>query len=152
MVELIGVHGTNHANVVDDRGEARQKLADPLAALAMLLVVENWSQHLGCALDKGEAFALEVFLGAILAVKLGQCRLVLKQIDLGRRARHMEVNDRLCLGGNAETSFFCGVTITSQQLLQGDGPKPHARLSEEVAASRGPRFLHIDRKVHVRVS
>ena len=60
----------------------------------------------------------------------------------------MEVNDRLRLGGNAETFFFCGVTITRQQLLQGDGTKPHARLSEEVAASRGPRFLHIDRKIH----
>ena len=71
MVELIGVHGTNHANIVDDGGETRQKLTDPLPALAMLLVFENRSQHLWRALDEGEAFSLEVFLRTVLAVELG---------------------------------------------------------------------------------
>ena len=148
MVELIGVHGANHADVVDDRGEARHELANPLAALTMLFVVENRSHHLGRTLDEGEAFALEVFLGTILAVKLCQSWFVLEKFELGWGTRHMEVNDRLGLGGNAKTSFFCGVTIASQQLLQGDGPESHAGLSEKVTAGRGPHFLHIDRKVH----
>ena len=148
MVELIGVHGANHAHVVDDRGEARHELANPLAALTMLFVVENRSHHLGRTLDEGEAFALEVFLGTILAVKLCQSWLVLEKFELGWGARHMEVNDRLRLGGNAETFFLCGVTIASQQLLQGDSPEAHAGLSKKVATGQGPRILHIDRKIH----
>ena len=50
----------------------------------MLLVVEDSPEHFRCT-DEGKAFTVQVLLRA-LPVKLGQRRLVLKEVDLRRRA------------------------------------------------------------------
>ena len=82
VVELFGMHRADDADIIDHGTETGKETADPLATLAMLGVVEYRPHHLWLPLDEGEAFAFEIFVGADLAVILGQGRLVLKQIKL----------------------------------------------------------------------
>jgi hypothetical protein len=65
-------------------------------------------------------------------MELGQGGLVLKEVDLRRRARHVEINDRFGLGWDSKSFCLCSVAIARQQVVQGDGAKSQSGLTEEV--------------------
>ena len=97
VVELVGPHRFDEADLVDDFLEMGQPVGDPLAALAGLVEGELRAEHLRHALDEGELLAFEVFLRALLAVELGEFRLVVEELELARRAGHVQVDHALCL-------------------------------------------------------
>ena len=148
MIELLGMHGTDHADVVDDGAEPGHEIAHPLSALPMFFVVKNRPHHLGCSLDKGKALSLEVFLGAILTVKLGQGGLVLEKIDLRRGTRHVQVNDRLGLSRDSKVFSLARIGIARKQVIEGDGAEAQSGLTEKVAPGNGPGVLQVDGKIH----
>ncbi len=133
MVELFRVHRTDDANVINHRRQPRQQLADPLAAFTVTLVLEHRSQHLGRAFDEGESFAFQVFLGALLPVEFFQRRLVLKQLQLRRRTRHVQVNNRFRCGWNP--IFGIGsMPVACHHRLQRDRTEAESGLSKEMTA------------------
>ena len=131
VIKLIGVHRANDAHIVDHRTQAREKIADPLATLATLGVIENRPHHLGNTLDEGKSFPFEIFLRAFLSVEFRQGGLVLKQINLRRRTRHVQVDDRLGFCWDLESRF----SVRSQKITQGQGSKSKTGLPEKMTAS-----------------
>jgi hypothetical protein len=94
----------------------------------------------------GQALAAAHALRQLFAVEFVEQRLVVKQVDLGRRAGLEKVNDALGLGGKA------GKTSASRRWLgrpsrraaggcrRAMAPRPRAVLAEEMAASDGQRI------------
>ena len=80
----------------------REDAADPLSALAVLLVVELRAEHFGRAFDEGEAFAFEIFLGAVDAAEFVELGFVFEKVNLRWRAGHVEVDNGLGFGGDFE--------------------------------------------------
>ena len=120
VVDRLGVHRADDADLVGDLRGVRQQVADPLAALAALF-------------ERGEAFADgEIFLagghagdalaladgvGQILAVDFVEPGLVVEEIDVRGTAGLEQIDDALRLGREVRTVL----------------PPPNARAS---AASR----------------
>ena len=100
MVELVGVHRLDKANVVHHRTEMRQPVRQPRPGLAVLLERKLRTQHLRDPLDEGELFAFEEFLRALFAVVFHQLRFVIEQLMLRWRARHVEIDH--AFGGSRE--------------------------------------------------
>ena len=146
VVELVGPHRVDDRHVVDDRGEVRQQLADPRAALAVLGELVGRAEELGRALDEGEPLALEDFLGAGRAVELVELGLVVEQVVLRRRAGHVQVDDPLGLGRQQRRPWGEGVVGGDA----ADGRRQPAARAASRAATRGrstPRpALHRRRK------
>src|SRR5262245_39752564 len=97
MIELIGMNSANDTGLVYDPGKMRQEFADPLPALATTIEPELRRQNFRHALDESEPFALEKRWRTILHMQLVQFRLMIEEIKLRWRSRHVEVNDVLCL-------------------------------------------------------
>jgi len=91
------VHRTHDANVVNDRLEVRQQLADPRAGLADLLELVRRAEHLRVGLYERRPAGVNLF-GCGLAVALIQQRLVIQQVVLRGRTGHVQVDDPLGLG------------------------------------------------------
>ena len=136
VVDLIGVQGLHHADVVRHGAQVRQQLAQLQAALAMALKFEFGARQLHLAADEGKALALSQLLGAVLAVHLLQQRLVVVQIQLRRRADHVQVNDVLGLGGKVGAWHHrcSGRQVPRQQRSQRHATQPQAGLPEKLAA------------------
>ena len=100
VIDGVGVDGLDQRDVVDDLGRVRQQLADPLAALAVLLELElrrrDREPRLAAG-HRGDALALADAVGQVLVEIFGQLRLVIPQVDLRRAAVHVQIDDRLGL-------------------------------------------------------
>ena len=88
VVELRGVHRAQDGDVVGDRPQVRQQLGDLGAGLAVAGEAVGRAEQARRAPDECEPLALEDVLGGVGAVELRELRLVVEQIDLGRRASH----------------------------------------------------------------
>ena len=65
-----------------------------------------------------------------------------EQVDLRRRTRHVQVDDRLRLGGDAEAGVSArGGALAPEQLVQGHGAEAEPGAAEEVPASLRLKFL-----------
>ncbi len=98
VIDLIGVQSLEQRDVVGDRRQMRQQLGNLLAAFAVLLkpILRSGQRHF--AADEGEPFSFQQLRWARLAVVLDQFRLVIEQVELRRRANHVQVNHMLSLG------------------------------------------------------
>ena len=101
VVDRVGVHRPDDAQLVDDLRRVRQQLADPGAGLAVTREVELRAGHRERLLEgghAGEALALADRLRQLLAVHRAQPRLVVEQLELRRAAALEQVDDRLTRG------------------------------------------------------
>src|SRR5688572_28218114 len=71
----------------------------PNAVFAILLEGPWSAEERGDAGGKGKGLAFEKLVGAVLAVMLAEFRLVVEQIENGRGAGQMDIDDRFGLGG-----------------------------------------------------
>ena len=114
VVDRLGEHRADDAQVVGDLCGVRQQFADPRAALAMLLELIGRANHRQARLvatHAGEPLALPHAVGQFLAVVLVQQRLVIEQINLRRRAGLKEEDHPFGFGpkmGAAQYAAFPG--------------------------------------------
>ncbi len=83
VVELLGVHRFDEGQIVGDRGDARQHVRNPGAALAAAAELLRRAEQLGNAGREGEHFALDHGIGARLAVVFHQFRFVVEHVEVG---------------------------------------------------------------------
>ena len=104
MVDRVGVHRLDDAEVIDHFRGPRQQFADPCAGLAVLVEFEDRRRERKARLPGGHAGeALALFLEPaveILLEALFQLRLVVEQIELRRRADQRDVDHAFRLRGD----------------------------------------------------
>ena len=99
MIELVGLHRLDEAQIVHLLFQMRHPVGNPGAALSRLVKGKHRPQQLGDALDEGEAFPSEEGLRAVMAVETLEHRLPIEKIELAGRAAHMQIDHPLDLGG-----------------------------------------------------
>ena len=98
MIDLLGLHRADDADLVGDAGDVREQVGDLLARLAVLLEFDERPARLEHGVLKlGELLPLGERLGERLAVELLQLGLVVEALELRRAARHAEVDHPLGL-------------------------------------------------------
>ncbi len=136
VVELVGVHRLHQRDVVGDAVEVRAGVAHPQAGLAVLAELAGRAHELRHAGGEGEGAALEDRVRTVLAVALHQLRLVIEQVEVRRRAGHVQVDDPL--GTGAVVGGTRGQRIGRRrrsQGVQGDGAEAElAGAAEELPA------------------
>ena len=87
VVDLLGPHRADDADLVGDAADVREQLADLLPGLAELLEAVLRPEALQLlALELGDRLALGERLGHRLAVHLGELRLVVERLEVRRPA------------------------------------------------------------------
>ena len=100
-------------------------IADPLAAFAMLFELGLWPQHLRHATNERESLAFEILFWALRVVQFRQGWFVIKQFKLRGRACHVQIDNRLRLGGNLP-GLVVGVALArASSELSAIDPKPN---------------------------
>jgi hypothetical protein len=100
VIDRLGIHRTNHAQVVGDLGHVGQQFAHPHPALAVLGKSEDGGCHGKLRLSgshRRQSLTLADGLGQIFAVSIFQIGLGIKQIHLRRSTRLKQINDSLGL-------------------------------------------------------
>ena len=82
VVELVGLHRLDEAEIVSVFREMRKPVRNPGARVAILPELGQGAHHVGGALDEGETLAFEKLLGARFAIELLQLWLVIKELVL----------------------------------------------------------------------
>ena len=97
MVELVGLHGLDQADVVRDAADVRQHLAEFRAALPVFFELKPRGHDRRVRADERVTLSADDRGGQGLAIELGQLGLAVEQVELRGRARHEEMNDGLGL-------------------------------------------------------
>ena len=100
VVELIRLHRLDDGEFIRDLTERLDRVRHPDAGPAVLPERLRRPHELGHARSKREPLPLQELIRAVLAAVLDQFRLVIEQIELRRRSRHVEIDDPL--GGPRE--------------------------------------------------
>ena len=140
VVDRLGEHRADDAQVVDDLGGVRQQVGDPGAAAAVLREPElrpGERQRRLVARHAGEPLALAHRIGQLLAVARLEQRLVIERLELRRPAGHEQVDDALGLGRHVELAAEHAAIGRACRLAPCVGCRP--------AAPPGPRR---HRRVH----
>ena len=102
VVDRLGVHAPDEANVVDHLRHVRQHLAHPHVVLAVLGELVFRGRNRESLLPRGhrrEPLALPDRIRQVLVVVLAHLGLVVVQVHLRRAADHVQVDHLLRLGG-----------------------------------------------------
>ena len=104
VVDLLGLHRADDADVVGDVGDVRQPVADRLAGGAVPgeLRLRPEAEELLLRLELRDRLAGGERGGNRLAVHRGELRLVVEEFELRRPARHAEEDHALGLGREME--------------------------------------------------
>ena len=89
MIELIGAHRFDYAQIIDVLFQMRKPVRDPGTALARLMKRILRSQQLWPTRDKRKSLAFQKRWRAFLAVEPRQLRLVVEQLQLARSTNHV---------------------------------------------------------------
>ena len=95
VVELIGGHRVDDADLVLDGAEMRKKIAGPESRAAGLAKLVLRRKQRGMALDEGELLALQIVVRTRNAVVFREFRFVVEQFKLAGRAGEVDVDDML---------------------------------------------------------
>src|SRR5690606_19376896 len=85
VVELVGPHRADHAQLVGDPVEMRERVGEPHAALAISREGPSRAEEHRRARSEREALAAKVALGARLAIETHELGLVVEEIEVRRR-------------------------------------------------------------------
>ena len=146
MVGHIGVHATQHANVVDTFADIRENLADLDPRLPIFLELERRLHQVA-----GRPFGLDVGCRGLLTVILRQQRFRIEGIHLRRTTVHEEMNDALGFGlevrgfrGQRRTGCFHRriggqETLLLENRRETEATKAGAEALQQVAARENER-------------
>ena len=101
VVDRLGMHGTNHRDVVRNGFHVRQQLAHLNARLAAPLELEFTRGHRKSLLatgHRGDTLAVADGVRQVLIEMIGQSWFMIEEINLRRRTIHVQVNQPLSLG------------------------------------------------------
>jgi hypothetical protein len=93
VVELARVHRAHHAKIVGDGLEVGHGVAHPHAGLAVLGELPRGAHQFRDTGGEGETAPFEDGLRAILPVVFHQFGFVVEEVEVRRRARHVQVDD-----------------------------------------------------------
>ena len=124
----VGGHRSNDRQLVGQFGHMRKQITDPGPALSALFKLPGRLHYFADISELG-SFDFTDSLARILAVVLGQKRLVVKRIHLGNAAFHEQEND--ALGACLEMWLH----RRAVQAGQGQAAKTERRIPQEFAAS-----------------
>src|ERR1700681_881021 len=93
VIELVGMHRLDEAQIVNVLFQVRQAVGNPVAALSDLVERGLRPQKLGNAADECETLARQKRRGTILAIEPFQVRLVLEKFQLAGRSGHVQINN-----------------------------------------------------------
>jgi hypothetical protein len=94
MIDLVGVQGTDNAQLVGHATQMRKHFADFLAGLAPLLELEHWPQAIQTlTLQLGNRLPLGKRPWHRLAIHFCQLRFEVEALQMGRSTCHAEEND-----------------------------------------------------------
>jgi len=123
--------------------EIRDGVAHPEASLTVLLERARAAHELGHAGGEGEGAALEERVGAVLRVALHELGLVVEDVEVGRSARHVQVDDALGLGlevrlarGERVIVRGGGAEGVGLHRMEGDGAEAELADAAEEGAAR----------------
>ena len=141
MIELVRVHRTDHAHLIGDGVKVRAGVAHPDAAFAVLRKGTRCAHELGHPGGEGEAPAFENRVRAVLPAALHELRFVVKQVEVRRRSRHVQVDHafglrrKLRLLRRERIVRRCTGSRLLLQRMHGDGPKAELpRVAKELTA------------------
>ena len=142
VIDRLGVHRLDEAELVGDLRRVRQQLADPGAGLAVLRELEHRRRDRETGLRRGHAgepLAHADRVGQLGAAQLRQLRLVVEQIHLRRRAGLEQIDHALRLGREVRQTRQSAVAARRRRLREQrraapPAPMPGAGAAEEVAA------------------
>ena len=141
VVELVGVHRADEADLVGHFLKVRKPIGNPEPRLADLTKRIDGPQQLRHAADEGEALAFEKLLRAILAVERFQLRLVLEQLELAGRAGQVQINDALRFRGEvpmARRQGLCRIELSRQSGDAAHMIRPNAKHQRRQARPATP--------------
>ncbi len=163
VVDRLGHHRADDADLVGDRAQVRQDRADLLAtgsAAAKRMLGSETDQLL--PLELSDRHALGERLRHRLAVHLGERRLGVERLQMRGAAGHVQIDDAFGLGGEVERmddsrpvvgrsgAFGSSQQFRVEQRRQGERPDPRGRAAQERPAMNAVhRILEIVR--HKRV-
>ena len=102
MVDRLGMHRLDEAQLVRLLGKMRENLAHPMSGLSLPGELENAGSNRKVLLPGshgGQTLALAYAVGQILSMMLLHARLGIEQVHLGRSTRLEEIDHALGLGG-----------------------------------------------------
>jgi hypothetical protein len=153
VIEHVGFHRPQRANVVGDLGQMWHTFRQRLAAFAVLGEFSVGPQQLRITLDKRKPLVGDERLRDHLPIQFLQLRLRLKHLKLARPASHEQKNHALGprrkvsrprserIGCRAVGNALCGVPfgrsriVNIQQRSQRHRPNAHTTLLEKMPAS-----------------
>ena len=155
MVDRVGVHALDHAHIVDHLGQVSLRFAEPDARLAVACEPDRAGsdrERLLARRHRRLAFVGIHRLGHLLTKPLGQLRLVVEQVHLGRAAGLEQIDDSLGLGGKvrqigkatggiprsareADWAVVVELVVSVDQRSQRDGTQAQRALFEPRSAS-----------------
>jgi hypothetical protein len=146
VVELIGVHRLDDAEIIDDGREVRQHLGQLRPALAMPAKAKTRAQDGSVVADEGVTLIADDRGRYGPAFQLGEARLVIEQLELARGAGHEQMDDRPGLGHEMRpprgerVDGGLGLPVARQQGREGELADAIAAGLEETAA--GGMYFH----------
>ena len=96
MVEGVGVHRLDDAEVVGDLRQVWEELGHFRAALSVTGEFELGAEQRGAGIDEGGAVALQEIRRRELAVPLGELGFVVEEFEVTGGACHEEINHAFC--------------------------------------------------------
>ena len=158
MVELIGVHRADQADVVDDLAEVRQDVGDLAPRSRPCAAKRNRGpEHGRVGTDERVTLPADDRRRNRLALEFGQLRLVIEEVEMARAPGHEEMNHRLRppavvralrdqrFAGVVAAAAPDGVKRAREQPGQRDPSQPDAALLEEPAARDALAGRSLDR-------
>ena len=138
MIDRLGVHRLDEAEIVRHGREVRHQFADPRAASAVLpeaIFRRRDREAILLRRHAGEPLAAANGVGKIDAAHVVELRLVVEEVHLRRSARLEEIDDALGLGGEVrQAGQAVGAGVVVEQGRERGGAETDAGTLEEVAA------------------
>lgn len=104
MIELVGVHGFDHAKLISDLVEMRDSVRQPDATFAIALEFTRGAKQFGFAGGEGESFAFQKCIGTIFAITFDQFRFVIEEVQMRWGACQVQVDDVFGFAGEMPRS------------------------------------------------
>ena len=147
VIDVLGVHALDEAELVGDRARVRQEVADPGAALAALLerAQRTDDRERGLAArHRRQALRLAHRGRQVLAVHALERRLVVERVDVRDRAEHVQADHafgarrrsgpRPGCRRSSSRSAICACAPLPNSSSSDSAPRPPAEFSKNVAA------------------